>query len=200
MHVLGAVGVYVSLGVEIVAMKRLRLTPYPAAARTWLDVLRSNARLAPVSMVVMLGAGIWMMVVRWGHQPWIVLGFAGLIGMALLGGIVTRRGTKRVNEALRVESAQQVSAGFRTLTSSRGLTLSLHLRTALGVGILALMTMKPGYAGSLVIMVVALLPGLIGSARGAARATVGMSGLENNRASATSSVAGTSNELTVEGT
>ncbi|MGH7443383.1 MAG: hypothetical protein ACREKM_00830, partial [Longimicrobiales bacterium] len=56
-HVLGAVGVYVSLGVEMVAMKRLRLTPFPAAARTWLEVLQSNARLGPVSMVLMLGAG-----------------------------------------------------------------------------------------------------------------------------------------------
>lgn len=160
LHVLGAMGVFVALGVETVAMERLRLTDKTGAAMTWVDVLRGTGRLGPIAMITTLGAGVWMMVVRWGHQPWISLGLVGLVAMALLGGLITRRRLRQVRERLASEDAIVLTPGFRSLVNGRALALSLHLRNALGVGILALMTIKPGTVGALGMMAAALVAGL----------------------------------------
>jgi hypothetical protein len=123
-------------------------------------------------MVTILIAGVWMMALRWGPEPWILTALVGLIFMALLGAALTRRAMGRLHASLAAESAQ-LPADFRSLVGGP-LTVSLWLRVAIAVGILGLMTVKPDLLGSLAIMgaaVVAATGAAVRPRRGAASAT-----------------------------
>ncbi len=160
LHVLGGVGVYVALGLEAVALGRFQRAVTPADARIWLQVLSLPGRLGPLSMLLALGSGIWMAVLVWGHQAWMFTAFLGLVGMAIAGGGVTGRAMRRLRGALAAEAAPELSGAFRSGAATPALAASLRVRIALGLGVLALMTVKPGAEGSALLLMLAVLGGL----------------------------------------
>ncbi len=160
-HVLGAVGIFAAIAIETASLERLQRAETPADARVWVSLLALPSRLGPIGMVATLASGIWMMAVSWGPQPWLVSAFVGLVGMAV-AGVVSLRRTRRLRVALAAESTSELP-----LRSGQVLSASLRLRIALGVGILGLMTVKPGAAGSWLVLAAAAAAGLIASiARG----------------------------------
>jgi hypothetical protein len=161
LHVLGAVGMFAVLGIETVALGRLKRADTPADVRTWMGLLAVPARFGPVTLFTTLISGIWLMVKWWGPQPWILSAFVAIVVMAVMGGSVSRRAMQRIGKALPSETGSELSAAFRSLRSNPALTMSSRLRTAIGVGILALMTMKPQVVGSLLILVAAVVAGVV---------------------------------------
>lgn len=156
-HVVGAVGIFATIAIETVSLGRLQRAATPADARVWMSLLALPWRLGPIPMSATLASGIWMMAVSWGPQPWLVSAFVGLVGMAV-ASVVSRRRTRRLRAALAAEPPSELP-----LRSGQALTASLRLRIALGVGILGLMTVKPGAAGSWLILAAAAAAGLIAS-------------------------------------
>ncbi|WP_242343007.1 hypothetical protein [Anaeromyxobacter terrae] len=159
-HVLGGVGVYVALGIEAVALGGLRRAETPGDAGVWLRLHAVPRRLGPAAMITALASGAWMMATAWGRQPWILGAFLGMVGMAIAGGGVTGRAMRRLRAALAGESGTALSSAFRDARGSAALTASLRVRIAIGLGILALMTVKPEAAGSGVILAAAVVAGL----------------------------------------
>jgi len=142
-HVLGAVGLFVAIGIEAVSLGRLRRAETLADARVWLGQLKLPGRLGPIGMLTALASGAWMMKVSWGYQAWIAGAIVALVGMIVVGLVVTMPRLRRLRVALRAETGPVLSDGIRAVTSSTALVMSVQLRIALGVGILGLMTMKP---------------------------------------------------------
>ena len=87
----------------------------------------------PTAGLVVL-TGIYMSIVRWRGQAWTTIALAALILIAVLGAV----SAKRVKFA----------------------TVSLRLRWALVTGIAFLMTVKPGPAGAIAAIVLAVVVGL----------------------------------------
>ncbi|HEU4366529.1 MAG TPA: hypothetical protein VFT13_13820 [Candidatus Krumholzibacteria bacterium] len=161
LHVVGGVGIFMALGIEVVALGRLRRAETSADARAWMGLMKVSARMGPVSMLTNLATGVWMMVRWWGPQPWLHAAMIAVVAIALIGGIVTRRGMRRLRGALAAESGPDLSGAFGGLRSHHALAASLRVRAALAVGILALMTMKPGIAGSFLALAAAIVAGLL---------------------------------------
>lgn len=153
-HVLGAVALFASLAVEVVAVRRLRTAGTVEQARTWMGVLGDADRVGHPGMLAILVAGVWMMAIRWGPEPWIVTALVGVVIMAALGAGPSRRATAGLHAAL--AGAQEPLAPDLHALARGPLTVSLRMRLAIAVGILGLMTMKPGVLGSLVILGAAL--------------------------------------------
>jgi hypothetical protein len=65
LHLLGGVGLFIGLGIEVVAVRRLQRTVTADQARTWMGLLGEAVRIGPVAMVTILIAGVWMMAIRW---------------------------------------------------------------------------------------------------------------------------------------
>jgi hypothetical protein len=151
LHVLGGVGVFVGLGIEVVALRRLERAVSVDQARSWVGLMREGGRIGPVAMVTILLAGVWMMALRWGPEPWILTALVALIAMAILGAALTRPGMALLGAALTQEE-DELPGRFRTNEATGSLSFSLWLRVAIGVGILGLMTVKPEMLGSLGIM------------------------------------------------
>lgn len=162
-HVLGAVGLFAALGIEAVAVARLGRTDAIEGARDALGLLRVNDRLGGVGMLVLLASGAWMMALTWGAQPWLSAAFVAIVFMGIAGGAVSSRRIRRLRAALAAERGAALSEPFRTLRSSVALTVSLRVRLAIGVGILALMTLKPAALGSALLVLAAVAAGLVAS-------------------------------------
>ena len=140
-HVLGAIGIFVALGIESVSLRRLRTASALVDARAWADAL--PGRLGAISMTCAIAAGIGLMRQGWGRQPWILTAIVGLVAMIAIGAVVSLRGARRLRRALADETGPGLSEGFRSLRAAIPMTPSLWLRIALGIGILGLMTLKP---------------------------------------------------------
>ena len=147
LHVLGAVGLFMAWGVEGVALSQLARATTPNDAR---DAIALRRRIAPGGMVAMLTAvitGIWMMIVRWGHQPWEAGAMALLVAIIAVGIGFNGRAKPQLAAAMKAEDI----APARLRLTSAALTLSMRLRLTLGIGIIALMVLKPDVAGALAI-------------------------------------------------
>jgi hypothetical protein len=164
-HVLGAVATFAALGIESVALRNVRRANDRASADLWIDLLQRSGLGAAIAMAATVGAGIALMILGWGRQPWIAAAFVGVVAMAILNTAVTRRTLRRLRASLQTDAAAVPSLDARNLREISNLRASLVLRIAIGVGILGLMTAKPDAFGSSLILGGAVLAGLLATRR-----------------------------------
>ena len=134
-HIIGAVLVFVLLTIEGLGL------------RFGFEYAQLNRMLGPVSAVLILVPGLYMMAAQWGWAGWIVTGIAAYVLIAGVGaytGISVMRG--RMNR--------------------RTAVVSWLARIGLALGVAFIMTVKP----SLIASVAAVLVGVVlGAAAGALR-------------------------------
>jgi hypothetical protein len=158
LHVLGALGLFAALGLEWAAVQNLRRAVTTGQVLEWVRLMGARRFVGGVSALTLLVTGIYLRA-TWGGQAWIGLGFLGLLLVAGLGGPITGRRMREVAGALPAEDGPTPAALGRRLRDPV-LTISLWLRTALSLGIVFIMTTKPGSAGAASAMGIALLLGL----------------------------------------
>ena len=98
LHVVGALGLFVAMGLEWVLVARLRRAETAEQARDWLSLLGVIRRLSPASLAAILLAGIYMAVTVWGGVGWIIVAFAALLLLPPLGMITGLRLPKLAQE------------------------------------------------------------------------------------------------------
>jgi phosphatidylserine synthase len=132
-HIVGAILVFVLLTIEGLGL------------RIGFDYAQLNRVLGPVSAVLILVPGLYMMAAQWGWAGWIVTGiatYALIAGVGAYTGISVMRG--RINRRLAV--------------------VSWLVRIGMALAVAFVMTVKP----SLVLSVMAVLAGVaLGAAVGA---------------------------------
>ena len=161
LHVLGAIGIFVALAIESVSLGRLRNAATLVEARAWVDVHKLSGRLGAIAMIGTIGAGIGLVAQGWGRQPWILGAIVGLVGMMVVGASLSARRARRLRVTLADAAGPDLPDGFRSIRSPTPLTAPLRLRIALGIGIVGLMTVKPGAVGAALILIAAALSGLV---------------------------------------
>jgi hypothetical protein len=130
LHIVGAVLLFVALTVEGVALRQ--------GAR---GLLNLNRLIGPISAVTVLIPGLYMTATLWGPAPWIL---GGLVSWLLLAAVGTVTGIRLT----------RIDAEIGPLAAT-----SWWLRTGLAIGVLFLMTVKPGVVGTVLAIVVAALAG-----------------------------------------
>jgi hypothetical protein len=152
LHVVGALLLFVTLTVEGVALRHLRRALSIEAARGAAAMLRLNRTVGPLSAIGVLIPGLYMTATSWGWVAWIVVALAAWLLIAVLGAVNGIR-------ILSLERSQVLLTGIRNpLFLTSWLT-----RVGVALGVVFLMTVKPG-------AVVAVLAILIAAAAGAALA------------------------------
>lgn len=150
-HVLGALGMFAALGIEWTGLRNLSKASNTQEARGWLGLFRVLRHFYPASFVTILVTGIYMMAATWGGAPWIAIGFLGLLAMPAIAGTMTARRVRRIGPEL--GGSVELDGSLRGRLADPGLRLSHRLRIGLAVGIIFLMTVKPGWIGSLAAIV-----------------------------------------------
>ena len=73
LHIVGALGVSVTLGLEWIGLSQIRRAIVPEEIRAILGVVKSTNRLGFASMLITVLTGIYMVLKEWGWVPWLSL-------------------------------------------------------------------------------------------------------------------------------
>jgi hypothetical protein len=165
LHISGAIGYFVSMGIWLFCFYALRRTQRVEQVRTLIHLIGRLGPLFLVSVLLILATGLYMAISAWGlRTSWILVALISLILIAPLGTafIEPRR---RAIERL----AQEASEGLLPRPVERSihdpvLVTALQTVTVLLLGIVFLMTNKPSLVVSLIVMAVALVLGLASGA------------------------------------
>jgi hypothetical protein len=159
-HMIGAALLFISLGFEAVAARRLRRAAVADRARRAFRTLRGAGRGGYAAAAAILIPGVWMMALRWGPVAWTVTALVGIVIMAVTS-FRARPLLARMASAFRRASPAVPAVVPSSLRGA--LAWSLWLRASIATGVLVLMNTKPGWAGSSAILAVAVLFGLAGA-------------------------------------
>ena len=163
-HIVGVLTLFMSMGLQWLITLRLLRADYIAQSREWSGLTRGVNRLAPVSAVLILGAGIYMMATAWNlSTTWIDVSIAAMVVMMIIGmGVVGRR-LKAIQRAA-AEAASQtttdaIPAALQARIDDPALWVSMQMSVAVALSIVFMMTNKPSLVVSIVSVFVSLALG-----------------------------------------
>jgi hypothetical protein len=159
-HIVGALGMFVTLGVEWLSLWNQRHAVNNTQVHEWLRITRGVQRLGGASMPALLLSGIYMMAVARMHTPWLVVSFVSLILLGILASVVTGRHIKVIGQSIPMDT-EAISPSFLQLLHQPLLWIVMQTRVAGTLGVVFLMTAKPDLIGSLLAMSLALILGLV---------------------------------------
>ncbi|MGE5249381.1 MAG: hypothetical protein ACM3QS_04130 [Bacteroidota bacterium] len=159
LHITGAVGFFIVLGLEWIGLSQVRRANLPEEARAILGTVRSSNRLGFISMLTAVITGIYMMVTVWGTAAWILVVLGSLLVEIVLFVAVTGPRMAAIGRALGAEKGP-LSRGFHDLVNQPVVWMSVQTRMAIMLGIVFVKIAKPDLGGSLLSMGVAIVLGL----------------------------------------
>lgn len=157
-HILGAVGIVggSTLGHVLHARQMRARTNEQLGEVLGLSELLS--KVMPISALLVLVAGLYMTITRWGFQyAWIDLSLLLLVGFGASAPLVFDPPIKAVRKLI---AAGEPVARSHALLGARGYSTTANIFTGESIAIVALMTLKPDWLPALIILVVAALIGV----------------------------------------
>ena len=162
LHIVGALAFFVTLGLEWITLRHLQRATTTEQVREWIRVPYEMGRAGMIAMLMLLGAGLYMMATTWGGAAWILITLAALALMIPFGMVVTQRRMAAIEQAANVER-RPLSSELLHLLHDPLLSISIQTRIAIALGIVFLMTIKPDAIGSLLTIGIATVLGLASS-------------------------------------
>jgi hypothetical protein len=157
LHVSGALSVSAAIAIEWICLILFRKADTIERIEESVSYYAKVGKLGDIGAFLMLIPGIYMMIAVWKVAGWAICGFLGLLAIGLIGGILTGRTMKRIAELLKVKD--QPVHELRQLLSNNSLWLSIKIRTAILLGVIFLMTAKPGLTGSIITLAISIVVG-----------------------------------------
>ncbi|HEX8996115.1 MAG TPA: hypothetical protein VF812_08795 [Ktedonobacterales bacterium] len=169
-HIVGVLGLFIGMGAQWMSLLRLRRARTLSQAREWSGLIRTVTRGGPVSGALLLAAGVYMTLTAWGFTtPWIDVSLGGMALMMALGmGIVGRRlgAIQRAAQATLPDGAASgaIPPALKRQIDEPLLWIATQLAGGVALGVVFLMTYKPGLLGSLLALAVAIALASVGAA------------------------------------
>jgi len=162
LHILGAIGLFVALSLFLVSVVHVRQAQTVEQVRDWISLAAKAGQGIGGSSLILLVPAIYMVLTVWGFvTPWVLASMIVFVLQWLLGPAIGGRRAAAVLQAAKAAPLGPVPPALREQTSSPALWLGEVIRIALLVGIVFLMTTKPGLVGTLVALGGTLVIGLI---------------------------------------
>jgi Predicted integral membrane protein (DUF2269) len=164
LHVSGAIGTFVSLGIwlfGLAALRRARLVEQ-VRALAWLIILASPLM---VLSVLLLGlAGFEMALTTWGlATPWIAVSLVSVVLVGPIGAFVLDPRMRTILATTREVPSGPLPDALDRQTHHPILFTSAHTLVAILLGIVFLMTTKPSLVASILVMALVSFLGLVSS-------------------------------------
>jgi hypothetical protein len=162
LHIVGALGLFVTLGLEWTSLRHLRRATTVEQVREWIRVPAEMGLVGMAAMVMLLAAGVYMMITVWGGKAWIIVSLGALVPMSILGMAVSQRRMAAIKQSVTMEHGT-ISRALHHLLHHPLLWISIQTRVTIALGIVFLMTVKLGFIGSLLTIGIATILGLASS-------------------------------------
>jgi hypothetical protein len=155
-HIVGVLGVFIANSLAVTVVFRLRAAKTTTQVREWLSVNSALEKILPVSAVLILASGLYMTFTAWGWgQAWIDL------SLGVLGPAINGRRLQAIHLAVEVAPDGEVPASLQQRLSDPILRAYALIPGFLLLGVVGLMTLKPDWIGSGVVLVMAFVVSLI---------------------------------------
>ncbi len=159
-HISGAFTLFVGMGQEWVGITRLNNSINQDQARDWAKFLSSLKFTYISGGILLLITGIYLAAVRWGWTDWIIVSFLLWLYLVLHGALVTGRKVLKFSDSLNPKSEMH-EAELSTQISKLKLLNLLQSRIAVGLGAIFIMTVKPKVTGSVIVVIIAFILGVL---------------------------------------
>lgn len=159
LHIVGALGLFIALGLEWTSLWYLRRATSAEQVNQWLPIFALLRRVYPVSWAAILLPGFYMTATAWRGAAWISIAFAAIILIVVIGVVLTGRRVPAIGRAVAMESGP-LSPTLRQQLRDPLLWVSIQVRLAIAVGIVFLMSVKPGPGEALLALGLAVVLGL----------------------------------------
>jgi hypothetical protein len=153
-HIIGALLLFAAFTSEGISLFHLRRATTNAEARQWEGVAGLGRILGPPSVVTILASGLYMLFSTWGWVPWIAVGLIAWFLVAVMGAI----------NGIRLSlTIRHTAADPNALSRLRApaFVVSWLTRLAIGVGIVFVMTSKPGLVWAIICIAIASAVGVV---------------------------------------
>lgn len=159
LHIVGALGFFVALGLEWTGLSQLRIAMTIEQVRAWMGILKNVRKVGFISMLTTVITGIYLMVVAWGGLAWIYVTLGSLVLVIVLSAALSNPRMVAIGQAL-VTGNRPISQNFHNLANHPFLWISIQTRVAIALGIVFLKIAKPDLGGSLLTIGIAIVLGL----------------------------------------
>jgi hypothetical protein len=153
LHIVGALGLFVALGLEWTSLLLLRRATTTEQVRERMRIASGVRGVSGVSLATLLVSGFYMTATVWGGVAWIAVTLGAMVLMAVLGAVLSGPRLAAMGRA--------VENGALAPVPHPLLWVSMQIRVAIALGIVFLMTFKPDLNGSLLAIAVAAVLGLV---------------------------------------
>jgi hypothetical protein len=160
LHILCVLGLSVAMSFEWMSLSRMRAARSMAEIRAWVNPVPTLPAIAITSLLLLLFSGMFLTVqLQAGALAWPRVSFIALLVIAPFGAVTGRRmlGVRATVDTATDDDLETL----RKRINASFLALSLGIRTGAIVGIILIMTSKPGLVACLGILLLALVLGLI---------------------------------------
>jgi len=164
-HVVGALGFFIALGLEWTSLHHLRQATTTTQVREWSNIASGLHRVGGASMALILVAGFYMMAVAHIGAAWLIVAFWAFVVLAVFAAALTGPRMAVIRRAVAADTTSSaenapVSPALFHVVHHPLLWLSIQTRLAIALGIVFLMTVKPGLGGALLTIVLAAVLGV----------------------------------------
>jgi len=172
-HIVGVLALFIAIGIEWMYLRLIRGADTVERLQTWGALSKGLDKLFPLSTVVIIGSGLYLVQKYWGWDAaWIKLGFGALVIMSIVGPAVNTRRFHAIGLAVASTPHGPIPPALARQVHDTVLLTSVQTLAALAVGVVYLHIMKPNLTESLVALAVAVAAGLLISAYSIMRAGV----------------------------
>lgn len=160
-HIVGVLALFITQALQWLTTLRLRRAQTLAQARERLGFASGINRLMPMTLVLIIGAGVYMAAIgQLFTAPWLDVSFVAIVIMMALGmGVVGRRMGVVRRAIAGATSEGALPAALQARIADPALWVGAQAPVALALSIVYLMTTKPDLLVSIVAVIVALALG-----------------------------------------
>ena len=165
LHIVGAIGYFLGIGIWLFILLGLRRTQRVEQVRSLIHLNDLSAPFSAASAVLLLVTGLYLALTAWSLlTSWILVALISLFLMVpTSAALIAPRRRALVDQMAREAPEGTISLALVQRIHDPVLLIVVQTVAALLLGLVFLMTTKPNLVGSLIVMVVALLLGLASS-------------------------------------
>lgn len=162
LHVSGAIGYFISMGVWLFGLVGLRRAQRVEQVRSLSNLIGMTGPIFGISVLFILAAGLYMAITAWSLQTgWIAVALITLVLMAPFGTAIIEPRRRALSRLANEAPDGPLPETLKQRIHDPVLGTALLTLTTLLFGIVFLMTTKPSLPGSLIVMAIALALGLV---------------------------------------
>lgn len=162
LHILGVMIMFAAVGITLAGMIGMLFAKETNTLKIWAKVTVKMDEFLPFSVILILLPGLYLVITSWGWQVgWINISLVALVLMSLAGPIINLRRFKAILVTVNAETEETPSAMLVEKVRDRLLWNTVSIMVMEVLGIIYMMTVKPGILGSFISLVIGAIFGLI---------------------------------------